>query len=73
MIVYDVTSEESMKSVEEWIKEYEMNNPCDFIISLVGNKVFFLKSKALSLTISVLAYKSGQRLNLIINNNSYIL
>ena len=39
MIVYDVTSQESIKNLEEWIKEYENNNPCEFIISIVGNKV----------------------------------
>ena len=39
MIVYDVTNEESIKNLEEWIREYENNNPCEFIISIVGNKV----------------------------------
>ena len=42
MIVYDVTCKESMKSLEEWVKEYENNNPCDFVVSIVGNKVKFI-------------------------------
>jgi hypothetical protein len=29
--------------LEEWIKEYENNNPCEFVISIVGNKVFHWK------------------------------
>ena len=41
MIVYDVTNEESIKNLEDWIREYENNNPCEFIISIVGNKVLF--------------------------------
>lgn len=39
MVVYDVTNEESIRSLEDWISEFENNNPCDFIISIVGNKV----------------------------------
>ena len=39
MIVYDVTNEESIKNLEAWIQEYENNNPCEFVISIVGNKV----------------------------------
>ena len=45
MIVYDVTCKDSMKSLEEWVKEYENNNPCDFVVSIVGNKVKFIYHK----------------------------
>lgn len=49
MIVYDVTSSESMKALEDWINEYENKNPSDFIISIVGNKVYlFLLFKLIS-------------------------
>lgn len=46
IICYDVSNEDSIKNLEEWIREYENNNPCEFVISIVGNKVSFWVSSA---------------------------
>ncbi len=49
LIMYDVTSTESLESVDKWIEELKETAPTELILALVGNKKDAKGSHAVSL------------------------
>ena len=58
VIVYDITSKESFKDVEEWLKELREKGPSSIIIALAGNKCDLLNRNVQSETASDFAERN---------------
>ncbi|CAO3616343.1 unnamed protein product [Cunninghamella blakesleeana] len=49
ILVYDITSSESLNEIQSWIEELKKNTPDDLIIYIVGNKVDRASEREVSL------------------------